>query len=80
MSDEEKQQLSDTIKDKFHKLKTEAESSADTAKHYFNDLKDKAGSLFKEHFPDVEQHFENFFKNDTGDNTAKSGSSSTTSA
>ncbi len=58
MSDEEKQKLSDNIKDKFHKLKTEAENSADTAKNYFNDLKDKASSMFKEHFPDVEQHFE----------------------
>lgn len=80
MSDEEKQKLSDNIKDKFHKLKTEAENSADTAKNYFNDLKDKAGSLFKEHFPDVEQHFENFFKTNPGDNTAKTESSSSAKA
>ena len=45
MSDEEKQKMKDNLKDKFHKLKSEAENSADTAKDYFTDLKTKAGSL-----------------------------------
>ncbi len=62
MTEDEKQKIADTLKDKFHKLKNEAETSADHAKNYFNDLKDKAGSLLKEHFPDVEKHFEGFFK------------------
>jgi len=67
MSDEEKQKLSDNIKNKFHKLKDEAENSVEGAKNYFSDLKDKAGNMLKEHFPDVEKHFEDFFKsgNDT---------------
>ena len=68
MSDEEKQKMSDTIKSKFHKLKDEAEGGVDSAKNYFSDLKTKAGSMLKEHFPDVEKHFDDFFK--TGDETA----------
>ncbi len=62
MTDEEKQKMADSIKDKFHKLKDDAESATDTAKDYFNDLKSKATDLFKEHFPGAEQHFEDFFK------------------
>jgi chromosome segregation ATPase len=63
MSDEEKQKLSDSIKDKFHKLKEEAEGATDTAKNYFSDLKNKASEMFKEHFPDAEKHFDEFFNN-----------------
>ena len=62
MTDEEKQKLADSFKDKFHKLKDEAESSADKAKGYFSDLKTKVTEMFKEHFPGAEQHFEEFFK------------------
>lgn len=62
MTDEEKQKMADGVKDKFHKLKAEAESAGDSAKDYFSDLKDKASGLLKEHFPDVEKHFEDFFK------------------
>ena len=63
MSDEEKQKMADSIKDKFHKLKDEAESATDTDKNYFSDLKNKASEMFKEHFPDAEQHFDDFFSN-----------------
>ncbi|MDQ2719145.1 MAG: hypothetical protein M3Z26_05225 [Bacteroidota bacterium] len=69
MTEEEKQKIADNLKDKFHKLKSEAETSADHAKSYFNDLKDKASSLLKEHFPDVEKHFEDFFKGPNNINT-----------
>ncbi|MEO6452808.1 MAG: hypothetical protein ABIN97_01985 [Ginsengibacter sp.] len=62
MTEEEKQKMSDSFKDKFHKLKEEAENAGDTAKNYFNDLKNKATDMFKEHFPGAEQHFEDFFK------------------
>ncbi len=65
MTDEDKQKMSDSLKDKFHKLKDEAEGSVDTAKNYFNDLKHKAGDLLKEHFPGAEQHFHDFFNSDT---------------
>lgn len=65
MSDEERQKMADSIKDKFHKLKDEAESATDTAKNYFSDLKSKASEMFKEHFPDAEKHFDDFFNNTT---------------
>ncbi|MEP6583641.1 MAG: hypothetical protein ABJA90_05225 [Ginsengibacter sp.] len=62
MTEEEKQKLADSMKDKFHKLKEEAESAGDTAKNYFSDLKNKATDMFKEHFPGADQHFEEFFQ------------------
>ena len=62
MTEEEKQKMADSMKEKFHKLKNEAESAGDTAKNYFSDLKKKATDLFKEHFTEAEQHFEDFFK------------------
>lgn len=65
MTEEEKQKLADSLKDKFHKLKEEAEDSADTAKNYFHDLKNKASDFFKDHFPDAEKHFEDFFNTGT---------------
>ena len=73
MTDEEKQKLADSVKDKFHKLKEEAEGAADTAKNYFTDLKNKVTDMFKEHFPGAEQHFEEFFEQ-------KPSSTTTTSA
>ena len=57
----------DGVKDKFHKLKDEAENSTETAKNYFNDLKGKATEMFKEHFPEAEQHFEEFFNGPKND-------------
>ncbi|MEO6638344.1 MAG: hypothetical protein ABIN25_08710 [Ginsengibacter sp.] len=68
MSDEEKQKMADSFKDKFHKLKEEAEGAGDTAKNYFSDLKNKATDMFKEHFPGAEEHFEDFFKGKTARN------------
>ncbi|MDQ6889397.1 MAG: hypothetical protein M3Z56_03850 [Bacteroidota bacterium] len=67
MTEEEKQKMADSLKDKFHKLKEEAENAGDTAKNYFTDLKNKATDLFKEHFPGAEQHFEDFFKGKAND-------------
>ena len=61
MTEEEKQKIADSLKDKFHKLKHEAEGAADTASNYFSDLKTKAADIFKEHFPGAEKHFEDFF-------------------
>src|SRR5258708_40223777 len=75
MTDEEKQKMSDSLKDKFHKLKDEAEKSADTAKNYFSELKNKAGDLLKEHFPNAEKHFDDFF-NPSPKNTTNTDSES----
>ena len=65
LTDEEKQKLAESFKDKFHKLKDEAENAADKAKGYFSDLKSKVTEMFKEHFPGAEEHFEEFFKKDS---------------
>ena len=65
MTEEEKKKIADSLKDKFHKLKDEAEGGADSVKTHFDDLKNKAGDLLKEHFPNAEQHFHDFFKTDT---------------
>ncbi len=61
MTEEEKEKLAGDLKDKFHKLKTEAEGATETAKGYFNDLKSQASELLKQHFPDMEKHFTDFF-------------------
>ena len=74
MTDEEKQKLADSFKDKFHKIKDEAENAGDSAKNFFSDLKTKATEMFKEHFPGTEQHFDDFFKG----NSPKDVSSSPT--
>ncbi len=78
LTEEEKREMKDNLKDKFHKLKDEAESGAENAKKYFTDLKDKASSVLKEHFPEVEKHFEEFFKR--GNDTSSTESSTQTSA
>ncbi|MGH2648029.1 MAG: hypothetical protein ACRDE8_10700 [Ginsengibacter sp.] len=75
MTEEEKQKMADSIKDKFHKLKNEAESATDTAKNYFSELKNKATDMFREHFPGAEQHFEDFFKSNKTDSTPGSSGS-----
>ena len=81
MTDEEKKKLTDSLKDKFHKLKDEAESAAGSAKDYFSDLKDKATDIFKEHFPGAKEHFEDFFKqNSLDDGKAKSTTTTDVSA
>ncbi|MDQ6903853.1 MAG: hypothetical protein M3139_12685 [Bacteroidota bacterium] len=80
MTEDEKQKLADSLKDKFNKLKTEAESSAGTAKNYFADLKDKAGELMKEHFPNAEKHFEDLFNPSSKDKTAATATAEPTNS
>lgn len=70
MTEEEKKKIADSLKDKFHKLKDEAEGAADSVKTHFDDLKNKAGDLLKEHFPNAEQHFHDFFKSDAKTETS----------
>jgi NAD/NADP transhydrogenase alpha subunit len=77
MTEEEKQKMSESLKNKFHKLKDEAEKAGDTAKNYFSDLKKKASEMFKEHFPGAEQHFDDFFEGKEEAPGAVSGSPTT---
>ena len=72
MTEEEKQKLAQSFKDKFHKLKEEAENAGESAKNYFSDLKNKATDMFKDHFPGAEQHFDDFFKGNADENVASS--------
>ena len=69
MSEEEKQKLSETLKDKAHQLKDEAETSLDKAKDYFNELKTKGSDALKEH-SDAEKYLHDLFHKDASDKTA----------
>jgi len=62
LTDEEKAKLSETIKDKAHKLKDQAEGTIDKAKEYFEELKTKGADVLKEHMPGVEEFFNHLFK------------------
>jgi len=70
MTDEEKEKLATTLKDKAHKLKDSALDAEDKAKVYFDELKTKGADALKEHMPKVEEFFNNLFKSgkvaDTG--------------
>ena len=66
LSDEEKEKLSATLKDKAHKLKDQAEGTMDKAKEYFEELKSKGADALKEHMPGgIEEFFSRLFKSDT---------------
>ena len=61
MTPEEKQKLSDSLKDKAHKFKSEAETTAEKAKGYFTELKTKGAEALKEHFGDADNIMHNIF-------------------
>jgi hypothetical protein len=61
LSDEEKEKLGASLKDKANKLKDQAVSAEDKAMDYFNELKTKGTDTFKEHMPKVEEFFHNLF-------------------
>lgn len=61
LSDEEKEKLAASLKDKANKLKDQAVAAEDKAMDYFNELKTKGTDAFKEHMPKVEEFFNNLF-------------------
>lgn len=61
LSDEEKEKLAGSLKDKANKLKDQAVAAEDRATDYFNELKEKGTDAFKEHMPKVEEFFNNLF-------------------
>ena len=63
LSDEEKEKLAASLKDKANRLKDQAVSAEDKATDYFNELKTKGTDAFKEHMPKVEEFFNNLFGN-----------------
>ena len=78
MTDEEKEKLAASLKDKANKLKDQAVAAEDRATDYFNELKTKGTDTFKEHMPKVEEFFNNLFSGSkaeaktTADNTPAS--------
>lgn len=67
MTDEEKEKMAQSLKDKAGKLKYEAEAFADKAKDYFEELKTKGAAAFKEHVTEAEQMMNDLFgKKETG--------------
>lgn len=82
MTDEEKEKLATSLKDKANKLKDQAVSAEDQAMEYFNELKTKGTDAFKEHMPKVEEFFNNLFGSKgetTGTATASAGATGTSS-
>jgi len=61
MSDEEKEKMAASLKDKANKWKDQAVAAEDKAMDYFNELKTKGSDSFKEHMPKVEEFFNNLF-------------------
>jgi hypothetical protein len=65
LTDEEKEKLSNDLKDKANKLKTNALEAEDKAMEYFKELQSKGADAMKEYMPKVEEFFENLFKGGT---------------
>ena len=79
LSDEEKEKLAASLKEKANKLKDQAVAAEDQALDYFNELKTKGTDAFKEHMPKVEEFFNNLFGNKAQANTSGADAGSTTS-
>lgn len=81
LSDEEKEKLIATLREKAHNLKDQAETTVDKAKDYFTELTAKGGDALKEHFPGMEEFLGKFFKSEqkTADTTGTTGTTGTTS-
>lgn len=61
MSEEEKEKMMASLKEKANNLKNEAVKTADQAKDYFSELTTKGTDALKEHFPDAEKWIQDFF-------------------
>ena len=62
MTDEEKEQMAASLKDKANKLKDNALDAEDKAKAYFEELKTKGGDALKEYMPKIEEFLNGLFK------------------
>ena len=63
MSDEEKEKMMQSLKDKANGLKDDAVKAADNAKDYFSELTTKGTDAIKEHFPGAEKWMQDLFGN-----------------
>ena len=78
LSDEEKEKLIGTLKEKAHNLKDHAETTVDKAKDYFTELTAKGGDALKEHFPGMEEFLGRFFKKEQQTTAAANETAATT--
>ena len=62
MTDEEKEKLAASLKEKANKLKDNALDAEDKAKAYFEELKTKGGDALKEYMPKIEEFLNGLFK------------------
>ncbi len=61
MTDEEKEKLAASLKDKANKVKGEAEEMMEKGKAYFEELKSKGSEALKEHMGDAEKMMNDLF-------------------
>jgi septation ring formation regulator EzrA len=81
MTEEEKEKLAASLKEKANKLKDHAVKAEGQAVDYFNELKTKGGDVLKEYMPKVEEFLEGLFKSGTKTpNNATAADQATTSA
>jgi hypothetical protein len=73
LSEEEKEKLTNDIKDKANRLKKNAVEAETQASEYFVELKEKGVDALKEYLPKVEEFFDSLFK---GGNKTTNGTAS----
>ncbi|MFT4205196.1 MAG: hypothetical protein QM610_14930 [Chitinophagaceae bacterium] len=61
MTDEEKEKLAQSLKDKANKVKDEASATFDKASDYFSELTAKGGESLKEHWNEASDYLKNVF-------------------
>jgi ElaB/YqjD/DUF883 family membrane-anchored ribosome-binding protein len=71
MSEEEKEKLRADLKAKANDLKNEAEGATDKAKEYFEELRTKGSSAFKDQFGDLDKVFDDLFGKKNPDSSVK---------
>ena len=65
MTDEEKEKMISSIKEKANDFKDQAEESVDKAKDYFTELKSKSSDFLKDNWSDAEKYLHELFKGKT---------------
>jgi ElaB/YqjD/DUF883 family membrane-anchored ribosome-binding protein len=71
MSEEEQEKLMADLKAKANDLKNEAEGATDKAKEYFEELRTKGSSAFKDQFGDLDKVFDDLFGKKNPDSSVK---------
>lgn len=66
LSDEEKEKLMGDLKEKANNFKDEAESAAQKAKEYFEELRTKGTDALKDHMGDAEKMMNDLFGKKAG--------------